>query len=220
MTLILVIPFTKGAVLASDGQVTMDLIKTRAKKIKKFSENCAFGASGDLHAIQFVEKELFSLSERERELHELRWELSKKLKESIQELPPSPQPISLSFVFVEHKKSVTYILNIQENGVSVMLENVPFATGIGEQFAYTLLQKYQDLIPEKIDEKLAAVLAYKIISETIETISIGVGPPIDIWQLPPVKNLSKNELAAIEETYLSLKKTEIEMFIKVKKETK
>jgi len=214
MTLVLVIPFDNGVVLASDGQVTMGLIKTRAKKIKKFSENCALGASGDLPFIQLVENELISLSEKEKGLCNLRWNLCNKVKASIEKLPPSPQPYSGSFVFVEHKENITHILNIRENGLSVMLENVPFATGIGEQFAYTLLQKYQDLIPDKINAKLAMMLAYKIISETIETISIGVGPPVDIWQLPPVKNLTKNELAGVEETYLILKKAEIEMFLR------
>jgi 20S proteasome alpha/beta subunit len=214
MTLILCIPFDKGAVLASDGQVTMGLFKTRAKKIKKLNENCIWGAAGNLHFIQIMEKELFSLPEKEKPLSELRWELCSKVKESIQNLPPASQPYSGSFVFVEYKENITHILNIQENGLSVMLENVPFATGIGEQFAYTLLQKYQDLIPEKISNKLAELLAYKIIAETIETIAIGVGLPIDIWELPPVKNLSKEELESLEETYLGLKKAEIEMFLK------
>lgn len=214
MTLILAIPFRNGAILASDGQVTMRLIKTRAKKIKKFSENCIWGASGDLSFIQIVENELNSVSEKEKGLYELRGDLCNRIIASIQKLPPSPQPYEGSFVFVEYKENITNILNIRENGLSVMLENVPFATGIGDQFAYTLIQKYQDLIPEKIDDKQAAVLAYKIISETIETTAIGVGPPIDIWQLPPVKNFTKNELAEVEDVYLSLKKAEIEMFLR------
>jgi len=216
MTLILVIPSNKGAVLASDGQVTMGLIKMRAKKIKKFNETCAWGASGELSFIQLVEEEISALHTRDKSLQNLKQDLCDVVKRCVQKLPPSPQPYSGSFVFVEHKENITHILNIRENSLSVMLENVPFATGIGEQFAYTLLQKYQDLIPEKINNELAEILAYKIISETIETISIGVGQPIDIWELPPVKNLTKEELTGLEETYLGLKKAEIEMFLKGK----
>ncbi|PIP12474.1 MAG: hypothetical protein COT45_03245 [bacterium (Candidatus Stahlbacteria) CG08_land_8_20_14_0_20_40_26] len=212
MTLILVVPFKKGAVIASDGQVTLGLIKTRAKKIKKFNENCVLSAAGDLPFIQLVEGDISALSNKEEELQKLRKDLCNVVIECVKKLPPSPQPYSGSFVLIEHKE-VTRILHVRENGLSVMLEDVPFATGIGEQFAYTLLQKYQGLIPEKIDDKLAAILAYKVIAETIETISIGVGPPIDIWQLPPVKNLTKEELTGLEETYLGLKKAEIEMFL-------
>jgi 20S proteasome alpha/beta subunit len=213
MTLILVVPFKEGAVISSDGQVTLGLIKTRAKKIKKLNENCIWGGAGDLPFIQLVEGGFSTLSNKEEDLQKLRTELCNVVVNCVKKLPPSPSPYSGSFVFVEHKE-VTRILQVRENGLSVMLEDVPFATGIGEQFAYTLLQKYQNLIPEKIDNELAAVLAYKIIAETIETISIGVGPPIDIWQLPPVKNFTKEELTGFEETFLGLKKAEVEMFLK------
>jgi len=214
MTLILVIPFKEGAVIASDGQVTLGLIKTRAKKIKKLNENCIWGAAGDLPFIQLVEAGISALSNnKEEDLPKLRVKLCNLVVECVKKLPPSPQPYSGSFVFVEYKEDTTHILNVRENGLSVMLENVPFATGIGEQFAYTLLQKYQDLIPLRINNKLARILSYKIISETIETISIGVGPPIDIWELPHVKNITKEELTALEETYLALKTEEIEMFL-------
>lgn len=217
MTLILVIPYKDGVVLASDGQVTMGLVKTRAKKIKKFNENCIMGSAGNnLSFIQVVEEALINLSDKEKKLSDLRNSLCEVIKNCLEKMPPSPrEPYSASFTFVEHRENITYLLNIRENGISVMLENVPFATGIGEQFAYALIQKYQDLLPDKIDGKRAAVLAYKIISETIETITIGVGPPIDIWTLPPIKNLSREEITAVEETYLMLKKAEIEMLLKI-----
>ena len=141
MTLILVVPSREGAVMASDGQVTLGLIKTRAKKIKKLNENSVWGVSGDLPFIQFVENMISALTTKEQELQKLRNDFCDIVKNCVQALPPSSSPYSGSFVFVEHKE-VTRILQVRENGLSVMLENVPFATGIGDQFAYTLLQKY------------------------------------------------------------------------------
>jgi 20S proteasome alpha/beta subunit len=215
MTLIIVIPSKDGVVMASDGQVTFLLgggeVKTRAKKIKKLNESCIWGAAGHLPLIQVVEGRIAELSDKERHLQDLRKSLCDTIVQCVKDLPASSEPYSGEFIFTEHQ-SYAHILHISINGMSVMLENVPFVAGVGAPFAYALLQKYQDLIPEKIDNKLAAVLAYKIIAETIEVVS-GVGPPIDVWQLPPVKNLTE-ELTGLEETYLGLKRAEIEMFLR------
>ncbi len=212
MTLILVIPSKEGVVMASDGQVTLGPVKTRAKKIKKLNENCVWGAAGDIPLIQMAEERIAELCDKERRLRDLRKDLSEIILECVKNLPESPEPYSGAFIFAEYE-SLTYILIVYTSGESVMLEDVPFAIGSGELFAFALLQKYQDLIPAGIDNRLAAVLAYKIIAETIEVVSGGVGPPIDIWQSPNVKNLTKEELTGIEETYLGLRKAEIEMFL-------
>lgn len=212
MTLILVIPSNEGAVMASDGQVTLGPVKTRAKKIKKLNDNCVWGAAGDLPLIQMVESRIAELPDKSLSLHDLRKDLSAIVPQCVQTLPSSPEPYSAAFIFAEHI-SITQILIVYANGISVMLEGVPFAIGSGELFAFALLQKYQDLIPTGIDNRLAAVLAYRIIAETIEVVSGGVGPPIDVWQLPPAKNLTKEELTGLEETYLGLRKAEIEMYL-------
>jgi ATP-dependent protease HslVU (ClpYQ) peptidase subunit len=213
MTLIVVIPSSEGSVMASDGQVTIGPVKTRAKKIEKLNDDCVWGAAGDIALIQMVEGRIGELPNKGRHLQELRKDLCEIVPQCVRDLPPSPEPYFGAFIFAE-RKGVTRILIVYANGVSVMLEDVPFAIGSGELFAFALLQKYQDLIPAGIgNNKLAAVLAYKTIAETIEVVSGGIGPPIDVWQLPPAKNLTKEELTHLEDTYLGLKEAEIKMFL-------
>jgi len=212
MTLILVMPSKEGVIMASDGQVTLGEVKTQAKKIKKLNENCVWGAAGDLPLTQLVEGRIAELSDKERHLLDLRRELSEIGPQCVQNLHPSSEPYYGQFIFAEYE-TLTHILVVDTNAVSFMLEDVPFAIGSGDTFAFTLFRKYQDLIPAGLDNDLAAVLAYKIVVETIDVVAGGIGPPIDVWQLPPVKRYTKEELMGLEETYFGLKKAEIEKFL-------
>jgi len=214
MTLILVIPSKEGLVMASDGQVTLREVKTRAKKIKKLNENCVWGAAGDLPLIQLVEGSIAELSNKERNLQNLRKDLSELVPQCVKNLPQGP-PYDATFIFAEHE-TFARILIVDVHGLSIMLEDVPFAIGSGTLFAFTLFQKYLDLMPAGIDNRLAAVLAYGIIAETIE-VTEGVGPPIDVWQLPPAENLTKEQLTGLEDTCTGLREAEIEMFLKAVK---
>jgi proteasome beta subunit len=84
--------------------------------------------------------------------------------------------------------------------------------GNGDLFAYALLQKYQgrSLTPEK-----AAILAYKVIEETIEVGAYGLGPPIDVWQITQagVKRLAGEELVNLATAAHDLREREIQLLI-------
>jgi len=216
MTLILGIPVKEGIVVASDSQVTVGEVKARAKKIKKLNENCIWAAAGDFRLFERVEERIATIPEKEKPLQDL-WpilcEIVPKCVEELVSPSQGSEPCQAIFVFAEYRENPR-ILFIRENGKTQWQANMPFAIGNGYLFAYALLHKYQDLIVEKIDSKIAEVLAYKIIAETIEVVSVGIGPPIDVWQLPPAKNLSKEELTGLEDTYSGLREAEIEMFLK------
>jgi len=219
MTLILHIPAKSGLVMASDGQATTEKgLKMRWKKIRRLNENCIWGASGVTPLIERMEECITAIQDKEKSLQDLCPDLCKIGPKCVQDLLPPEQtqqtfePPEALFAFIEYKDKPR-ILYVRENGRMEWRPNIPYAIGSGALFALGLLRKYQDLIVEGIDINLAALLAYKIIAETIEIIE-GVGYPIDVWQLPPVKNLPKEELEGLEETYLGLKKTEIEMFLR------
>ncbi|MCI0531069.1 MAG: hypothetical protein L0Y74_03855 [candidate division Zixibacteria bacterium] len=212
MTLILVIPSQNGTVVASDGQVSLGQTKTTSKKISKFNDSCVWGAAGDLALIQAVENGISQITSKDKPLAEIRNDLCAVFPKCLSKMPSSPQPYSCEFIFAEYRKS-SRILAINANGISVMLENVPFAIGSGELFAFALLQKYQNLIPDKIDNNLACVLSYRIIAETIQVVSGGVGPPIDVWEIPSAKNYTNQELQGLEDTYKALQTEELEMFL-------
>jgi 20S proteasome alpha/beta subunit len=217
VTLILGIPVKEGIVVASDGQVTRGLVRSQAKKIKKLNENCVWGAAGDFRLFERVEERIAAMPNKEKPLQDLCPVLREIVPKCVEELvSPSQQPSEPGytiFVFAEYRNNPR-ILFVRENGDIAWAANLPFAIGNGDTFAYGLLHKYEGLIVEKIDSKLAAVLAYKVIAETAEVISEGVGPPIDVWQLPPAKNLTKEELTGLEDTCTGLREAEIEMFLK------
>jgi len=212
MTLIVHIPAKNGFVMASDGQATAGGLKISSKKIHKLNDNCVWGAAGDLPLIERVEESIEALSTKETTLQILCPTLRGIIPVCVEELStgiqPSP-PYSALFAFIEYRDHPRILL-IRENGDAVWQANVPLPIGSGAPFASALLRKYQSL--GRLDVQLASVLAYKIIAETIEVVE-GVGPPIDVWQLPPVKNLTKEELTGLEETYLGLRKAEIERFL-------
>lgn len=216
MTLIVHIPAKNGLVMASDGQATTEEgLKIKWNKIHKLNESCIWGASSDdLSLIDRVEEGIVAMPDKEKPLQDLCLTLHEIVPKCVEELLPPQQkfePYEALFTFLEYRDNPR-VLYVRENGTTRWRANVPFAIGSGSPFAFALLQKYQDLIIEKIDINLAAVLAYKIIAETIE-VTEGVGYPIDVWQLPPAKNLTKEELTGLEETYLGLRKAEIEMFL-------
>lgn len=217
MTIILAIPTSDGLVVASDGQITSGLIRTTGKKIKKLSEKCLWGASGEVGLIQRVEEDISGLSDKEQPLENLRDALSRIIsKHSFDLYEIVKRPITVDFLFVEYIQEEPRILHIGFDGTSEWIENRPFVSGIRPEVATALFHKYLNLIPDKIDTQKGALLAFKIIEEVIEVISYGIGPPINIWQLMKegIKNLNEEEMSIFEDLSRGLREAEIEMFLK------
>ena len=228
MTLVLAIPAIDGIVMGSDGQITFGTVRWREKKIKQLNKHCLWSAAGELALIQRVEEFIQQMSNKNQPLIILRDILSDIVKQAVtillqkdfrtQFIPPNPDILLQlhpgDFMFVEWLGSPK-ILHLLSNGTAEWIYK-PFASGSGAPFAYALLQKYQGY---EYDLQKATLLAYKVLEESIETGSWGLGYPIDIWYINDngVKNLSEEELAALEDASKILRETEIELFLRKKK---
>lgn len=225
MTLILSIPAKDGVVIASDGQITSGQIRWHDKKIRQLNEHCLWSASGELALIQRVEEFIRQLPNKNQPLNNIRDPLSNIVKQAVtillqqdfrtKFLQPSNPELLLKlhpgdFVFVEWQKTPR-ILHLVSNGTTEWIKN-PFASGTGALFAYALLQKYQRY---SYTLQKATLLAYKVLEESIEVGSWGLGFPIDIWQIGDqgVKNLNDDEIAALADTSKSLREAEIQSFL-------
>lgn len=225
MTLILVIPATDGIVTASDGQITAGIVRWTGKKIKKLNESCLWSASGELALIQRVEEGISALPLSAQTLYDLRDHLAGLVRQSVTILIQSDfrapffqtNPDDLlrlhfgDFIFAEYRGRPK-ILHITVNGTSEWID-VPYASGLGATFAYALLQKYQGLL---LGIDTASLLAFKVIEEAIQVGAYGLGPPIDVWHITQngIKNLSEDEIAALEDASRTLREAEIQLFLR------
>ena len=230
MTLILAIPAKDGIVIASDGQVTSGQVRWQEKKIKRLNGRCLWSASGELALIQRVEEFIQGVPDKNQPLGNLRDTLSDVVKQAITVLlqkdfrtqflqPPNPELLLQlhpgDFMFVEWREAPK-ILHLLSNGTTEWIKK-PFALGSGSLFAYALLQKYHG---HTYNLQRAALLAYKVLQESIEVGSWGLGFPIDIWQINEdgVKNYSEDEIAVLEDASKALRETEIRSFLEEKKQ--
>ncbi|MDP2924430.1 MAG: hypothetical protein Q8O30_12065 [Candidatus Omnitrophota bacterium] len=230
MTLILSIPAKEGIVIASDSQVTSGQVRWQEKKIKQLNEKCLWSASGELALIQRFEEFVQQLPNRNQPLNNIRDSLSEIVKKAVTillqqdfrtqflqapGLPPNPEVLLQlhpgDFMFVEWRGNPK-ILHLLANGTTEWI-NKPFASGSGGPFAYALLQKYQGYI---YNLQKASLLAYKVLEESIEVGSWGLGPPIDIWQVSEtgIKNLNEDEIAKLADASKVLREIEIQSFLK------
>lgn len=216
MTIILSFPVKDGLLIASDSQITSGIVRTTGKKIKKLNDRCLWSASGELALIQRVEEGLTALSTANQDLSALRDNLSKKIRDCVVTFLNlvGGRPITGDFVFVEYSDKPN-ILHVTLDGTPEWIVGRPFVSGIGDVFAYALLRKYQGLFPDKIDMQKGSLLAFKVIEEVIDVVSVGVGPPIDIWQLTSneIKNLNEAEITAMEDTSHGFREAELELFL-------
>ncbi len=215
MTIILAIPTKNGIILASDGQITSGEIRAPGKKIKQLNKNCLWAAAGRESLIQRVEEKIVNLPNKENPLGNIRDNLAQTVKNcSIELFGIDQQPPQEEFIFVEYHK-VPRILHITASGTPEWIKTGPFGIGIGRTFVHALLQKYQELIPTKIDIGKGTLLAFKVIEEAIEIGAYGLGFPIDVWQISESggKNLNGEELGNLKNDCWKLRELEIKKFL-------
>lgn len=221
MTLVLAIPAADGIVMASDGQLTMGLVRSKDHKIYRLNDRCAWSAAGEVALIQRVQERMKALADAC--LSTLRDSIGQIVKQCLVELmqldfrvpllPQEPEvllrlhPGDFVFAQVSPKR---YLLHITAYGTPEWIQGRAFASGVGAVFAYALLQKYQDTA---LDVERASVLAYKVIEEAIEVGAYGLGPPVDIWQVKKdgVSQLDEARLVAINDTATAIREAEIEL---------
>jgi len=216
MTIILAFPVRDGLLIASDSQITSGIVRTTGKKIKNFNDHCLWAASGESALIQRVEEGLVALPNPKQPLATLRDDLSKTIRQRVFAFSNlvGGRPIQGDFVFVEYSSNRSNILHVSLDGTPEWIAGRPFVSGIGDVFAYALLRKYQGFFPDKIEMAKGALLAFKVIEEVIDVVSVGIGPPIDIWQLTAteIKNLTDEEITSLEDECHKLRETELKLF--------
>ena len=225
MTLILGIPAKDGITIASDGQVTSGQVRWQDKKIKQLNERCLWAASGELALIQRVEEFIQQLPNRNQSLANNRDGLSDIVKRAVSILlqqdfrtqflqPPNTEILlqlhPADFMFVEWQGEPK-ILHVLSNGTAEWISK-PFASGSGGPFAYALLQKYQG---HTYSSQKAMLLAFKVLEESIEVGSWGLGFPIDIWKISEqgINNLNEDEIAGLADTSRALREAELQSFL-------
>ncbi len=224
MTLIVAIPAQDGIIFGSDSQVTDGAVKCVARKIFPLNDHALWAASGELALIQRVAERIETCPNKEQSLIVIRDVLAQFVKDAVQSLLNVDfrtqfflqNPAALlslhpgDFLFVEYSEKAR-ILHISANGTPEwIIDGRVKATGSGDLFAHALLQKYAGA---SLNCERAKLLAYKVIEEAIEVGGYGLGPPIDLWEVKStgVKQVSEQEIAALEDAAHLLRGREVEM---------
>jgi hypothetical protein len=111
--------------------------------------------------------------------------------------------------YVNHPTTYHYL----NTGVSEVLER-PHAIGVGDDFAFALLQKYEDTI-RKFNTDKALVLVYKILNEAIKVGAYDLNFPIDIWVINSkgARAVQGVELDNLHKKFQELQDKEIKLLI-------
>ncbi len=225
MTLILAIAATDGLVLASDSQITTGEVRAPGPKIHRLNDRCLWAGAGELALVQRVGEHLAALP-RDAHLSNLRDQIGAVVKQCVTELmqldfrlqflPPDPDRLLqlhyADFIFAELAGEQPELLHLSSLGSPEWVQDRPFVAGSGDLFAYALLQKYQG---RSLSRDRAAILAYKVIEETIEVGSYGLGPPINVWQITRegISQFSGSDLAALTAAAHELREREIQLLL-------
>ncbi len=225
MTLIVIFPTQDGIIVGSDTQLTQGNTRTQANKIYEFGDGCLWAGAGDVHVIQRVEEELYSL--QKKPLKNIRDVVGKRIKKCIEQcisldirsnlIDHPDQVLSLfpvEFLFAEHISAAEQTIYLYFHSGQSSVVARPFAIGSGAIFAFALLQKYEEVY-DLFDTRAAAVLTYKILGEAIKVGAYGLGLPIDIWVIDSCgsRRIEGTELESVINASLDLKTQEIKLLI-------
>ena len=238
MTLVIALSCKNGIVMASDGQATVGSsggpVRVETQKIFKINENTLFGASGSVGTIQKslqivseikdlesdwtpslmnnVRSKLFPLYRGEVERHIV-------FHRTINPNQVPPPPIADIILCKVQEDGQNMIWHIAPDCSDELLHELGYGcTGNGSIFAHTLLKGFD--IKNMTTEE-GKLLAYNTIKLAIETGAYGLGEPIDIWTITKNKEkveihrLSKEEMMALKDAWVSWKETEKELFKKI-----
>jgi len=227
MTLIIALKCRDGIVIASDGQATAlssgGPVRQKIQKIFKLGPNIVFGASGSVGTMQkcrdiikdYAENLSKGLDIKTRE--ELRQRLFKVLKNEADRHKAfhgesKGAPLADILIVLCEPEEKYRIWHIAPDCADELLDELGYAcTGIGDTFAYTLLKNYYS---NEMEIEKGKLVAYRVIRDAIGIGAYGLGEPVDIWIMKVVKGnteikqLSENEMMALNDAYMVWKETE------------
>ena len=243
MTLIIAINCKDGLVVASDSQVTKGQFKeTEYQKIYKISDNVLFAAAGSASTIQdlktileryksdlsgelsvdarqMIRKELGDYIAAEMRMYHQTLMVGDKVALPMgpggdpQMIPPHLSSSIILSIRSENGSRKIWCI-VPSHASNIMLEDYAMV-GNGSEFAETLIHKYNNKYYKlkDFDTVKASMVAYRIIQETADTSSYGIGGPIDIWIMNEngVKRLTPNDISVIDQAVKQLVKDEAKL---------
>lgn len=193
MTLILALSCKDGVVMSSDGQMTIGLIRETAQKINQIEGStilwAASGAVGYIQKIAHIISRLpvearaegleavcFPLKHRILELRTDALNKHRRLYGS----GSDERAEGADLILADFKES-PQVLHIDMDCDEERMEEFGFgASGIGHDFAHTLLKGYNI---RELSLPAATALAYRVLDRTISVGAYGLGYPIDLWNI-------------------------------------
>jgi hypothetical protein len=238
LTLVLGLASKGGLLLVSDSQTTFDTtgqqVKLPTEKIFAPWNNLAWGASSNRSGtVQHVQQQLQStFGERNRfkkkKRHEIRKEITAEISRRMKEvyaqaiqLPGMKSPMN-SFLFVGYAQDGPLILEVHADLTDS--DHVKFgfaATGSGEIFPYIALAGLKHFNVQERTLEEAKLISYRIVQDAINVAAYGIGPPIQMIEIPvkdgeaaDARKLTEDELRILDEKVLEWKMAESEVLTK------
>lgn len=234
MTLVIALNCKDGIIMASDGQATGGSsggpIRHRIRKIFKLADNVLFGASGNVGIIQRSKEVVEQFAQQlstdglsARIKDQIRQQLFKIMKGELERHKSfhgksEGAPLADTLICVWQDGSCK-IWHIAPDCADEFLEELGYGcSGIGDTFAHTLLKTYYF---GGLDVEGGQLVAYRVIKEAIEVGAFGLGGPVDVWVMSKsngeIKQLTEEEIMALDDSHLTWKNMEREVFKKIKK---
>jgi len=215
VTLVLALICTDGILMASDGQSTFTTVagpmRLPSEKIRPLGNRILWGGSGDVGLLQKIGVVIGDIPDNNlgRPITKLRPEIRAKVWGDQKDAAEKYLPIRKEFptptahvLFAGHDKERPWILEIDPNGTDTQLEEYGFASvGSGAHFVYAVLSGFGK---QPWTLKTGKIACYKVVHEAINVAAFGLGPPIQIWELPKggaPRCLAETEIHAIRDTY-------------------
>lgn len=195
MTLVLALICSDGILMASDGQSTFSTsagpMRLPSEKIRALAGRLLWGGSGAVGLLQKIEIVLNDIDRAtmSRPVAKVRAEIRGRVlreQKAAQDtyLNLAPQfPLPTAHILLSgYEGERPWILEIDPNGTDTQLEEYGFAAvGSGAHFAYAVLSGY-GRHPWTLET--GKVVSFKVIHEAINVAAFGLGPPIQMWEIP------------------------------------
>ena len=227
MSLIIAIPTNEGVIISTDSHVKLGQVKQRVPKIHRLSSQICWSATGEYALIQHVGESLEAVQNTKQSLRELAGPIANIVKARVKDflstdfrtemyinnLGAISQLHRAEFVFAEYRNGNSTLLHLSIVGSPHWFSQHPFIIGPGDIFAGALIKRYLEI---ELNLKLAAVLAYRLMEDTIETNIYGLEAPVDLWEIngDGVKQFQPDDLKLLADQVEALRQHELMVFEK------
>lgn len=218
MTLILALECCDALVLASDSQATLDTsgqgVKSVVDKIHCPWNDLAWGASGPTSLIQVAAQalrdsyqgaEAFSQRSRKQVREGFATTVSRVVRQRLtDQFIDVGKPPGVSFLAVARCKEGPTILEVAPNMLEHDHDQTGYAAiGSGDIFPYVALAGLRHFDVRKRSLYEAKLIAYRTMEDAISVAASGIGPPIQMIELPfaslPARKLLDDDLRALRD---------------------